>query len=430
MSFFSDLTDEELNELSKNIKEETKKKSLYSAVKAEITPEMEKNSPYATALAKTAQQGIATPALNYLNMAGGGIPEIVANKLGYEIPKPENLPSKILTGGADIAGFVQGLPMKAGKMAVSKIPEGAKFTSKVALDALRGAGEFGVASALTTPPEEDFKNWKARLGRGIIGAGAGGVVGGVGSAIGQIGNLLTQDTTLKTGREIKKAYTTLKNKMSPWFGRRLKQIQEANPEAKVDLSKTFGDVFKGILNDKKKYQTLVNKTPRLRTAMGKGSLSLQETEDLINQMNETMSQAKLAGRGITPSDAEVKQLIKSVKDARNKVFPQMKNVDAAYGKVTNDLKSSQKLAENFKSTKNALDMFKDDEQRRLLKNVMPEDLYNQISRIARSKSIGKEGYRLAEYGIRYVIIYNLIRNVINSADFGGDSSQSTSSVGE
>ena len=108
---------DEYNELSDGGKSQLRarffaKPSLYKAFNAEITPEDEKNSPYLSAIAKTAQEGIATPVAHFANQALLNLPRAVAENLGYDYPEPETAPGTILSKGAGIVGLAYGLGPK------------------------------------------------------------------------------------------------------------------------------------------------------------------------------------------------------------------------------------------------------------------------------------------------------------------------------
>uniref|UniRef100_A0A6M3KNQ0 Uncharacterized protein n=1 Tax=viral metagenome TaxID=1070528 RepID=A0A6M3KNQ0_9ZZZZ len=150
-------------------------KDLYSLWGAEVTPEMKKTSPYLSATAKTAQEGIATPTLHFLNMAGLNLPRAVASASGYKYPESKTLPGTILSKGAGVVGGVTSPITRSIAGIGEKIPTVAKLAG-VKGGAIKGAiGGAGLGAAYT--PTEDVVGLKQRGIQALIGGGIGVVVG-------------------------------------------------------------------------------------------------------------------------------------------------------------------------------------------------------------------------------------------------------------
>ena len=94
----------------------SKKKGLYAYLGAEVTPRMEQEYPYTSATAKTLQEGVATPALHFLNQASANTLRSVAESQGIEYPEPTTLPGQILAKSAGVGGAFFA-PVKAAQSA-------------------------------------------------------------------------------------------------------------------------------------------------------------------------------------------------------------------------------------------------------------------------------------------------------------------------
>ena len=416
---FSGLMDSN-SKTATEVKAAPAKKSLYSLWGAEITPQMEQQAPYPAAIAKTLQQGMGTPLLHYLNMAGGGIPGYLAKKTGYEIPQPEGLPSKVLTGAADIAGFATGAPMRIGGGAASLLPKvtkGATLAQKIRLDAAGGATQFGIASFLHTA-ENQFNDWKARTTRGVAGAAVGAASGTVKGLMDHFTGLLSQKSLLDTGEGTRTGYSKFKQKLTGWFGKKLIKFQTAKPDQRVDLSKELKSFEEG-LGDKAKFKALRTSSPRLRKALKDPNLTLQETQDLINQLKSGVSEGQLSGFKVRPSGQEVNEFINSVQKAKHTSFPEMRFTDKVYGKMSEYTNAVENFMKFGKTAQGIKTMIKNPETNKSLQTILPKETYDILKQTAGAQTISKEGLRVVDYLVRYSLLYTLVKNMIGKATSGG-----------
>lgn len=399
------------------------KKSLYSLWGAEVTQKMERTSPYLTAIAKTAQEGIATPALSFLNMAGAGIPAHVARKYGYEMPQPETLPGRILTGGANVAGFVGGAPLRLGRLASKALPPLTKATTlggRVGLGATRGAVELGTAAGAMTP-EDNFLDWKSRMKSAVVGGVVGATGGAVTGAVSHFTSLLSQKSLLGAGEKVRSEHGQFKGKLTNWFGKKLERFQQAKPNQKVSLKNEL-DVFKSGLDDKAKFKTLLRSSPRLRKAVDSGDLSLKETQDLINQLKSTVSEGQLALHKVRPSNGEVIGFIDTLQKAKHRAFPEMRITDTVYGRMkdyTNAVENIMSFGKTVKGFKTAIN---NPETRKALETVLPKEIFNKVLQTAQAQTFSKETWTILDRMLRYGLIYGVTREVVKNIkdiDSGG-----------
>lgn len=396
-------------------------KSLYKLWGAEITPEMKAERPYLSALTKTAQEGIATPLLHFLNMSGGGIPEVLAGKYGYTMPPAgENLPSKIATGIADIAGFAGGIPMRIGGGISRVIPQATKSANilkKMGIGAAKGATEFGIASGLHTP-QGSWGNLKGRALRAGLGAVGGAATGTVGGLVEHFTGLLSDKALLKTGDETRAGYKSFRTKLTTWFGGKLRKFQQANPDVRVDISEPIKK-FEEEVADKSRYKSLFNSSPRLRNATLKAAkgegLTLGEAQDLVNQLESTVSEGALSGFKVRPSTGEVTNFIGSLRGAITDTFPQMKYSYKVYklmNSYTNAIENYMKFGKTVKGIK---EMVRNPETKMALKTILPQETFDTLIQTSTAQTITKEGLRALDYLVRYGILYTFMKNVIDSS---------------
>ncbi|KYK25703.1 hypothetical protein AYK26_07745 [Euryarchaeota archaeon SM23-78] len=385
-------------------------------------------SPMAAGLVSTGQQ-LSSPLWKYGNMVLGGLPEVALRKMGYVPPQAQiqaatPFGTKDITGltniAANVGGFIRGVPMKIAGAVAGGIPAGATLASRIGLGALKGATQLGGAAGLTTPPGEAFENWKARLGRGGVAAAFGGVAGGVSGLVGHFTNLLRDSALLKTGEQVRTGFWGFKDKLTRWFSKKLVQYQSAKPDKKVNLSKPLKEFEKGI-GDKAKFKTLKTASPRLRQALEKKQLTLQETQDLVNQLKNTISENQLAGFKVRPSVGEVKGFIDSIQKAKHGAFPQMKYVDATYGKMSDYSNAVENYMQYGRTVQGLKTMINNTERAKALKMILPKDTFDFVKQTVNAQKLTNFGWNSIGYAIRYGIIYKLVRDMVRNIEItGGD----------
>lgn len=381
-------------------------------------------SPEVAGLMATGQQ-LSDPLWRYGSMLLGGLPEVALEKMGYEAPKAEAKalsPLGLLKTGAGISGFVRGLPMKAGTAIASRIPQVAKGAGvglRIGRGALRGATRFGLASALHTPKGQ-LENLRARGFRGLTGGVVGGITGGISGLVNHFTSLISDRAMLKTGEEIRSGFGGFKNRLTTWFGNKIVKFQSAKPTQRVDLTKALKGFERGI-EDKAKFKALKTASPRLRKALKKKILNLRETQDLINQLKNTVSERQLAGFKVRPSVGEVKGFITSIQKAKHEAFPTMRFTDRAYGKMTDFTNAVENYMRYGKTAQGIKTMVSNPELKKSLQKILPKETFDAVIQTSKALLLKKEAWRAVDYLVRYGILYTFLRNVMQRGereDFG------------
>jgi len=382
-------------------------------------------SPTQAGLLATGQQ-LTSPIYKYGNMLMGGLPNVALSRMGYKAPEADirmatPFGEKDITGvtdaAANIAGFVRGVPMRVGgALARGVIPQtarGASLLTKAGLGAARGGIQFGAGAGLHTP-EDEFENWRARGIRAGGGVAVGAATGGVSGLVEHFTGLLSQKALLKTGEQVRANFKGFSNHLKNWFGNKLLRFQYASPNAKVDLTSPI-ETFKAGIGDKVKFKTLLNAVPRLKRALNVKKLSLKDTQDLVNQLKNTISERQLAGFKVRPNVGEVKKLIDLIQEQKHLSFPGMRYTDKVYGVMsdyTNAIENYTKFGNTVKGIKS---MVSNPEMRKSLQTVLPKDVFETVMQTAKAQTITKEGLRAVDYLVRYGILYGFMKNVINKA---------------
>lgn len=387
-------------------------------------------SPTSAGLIATGQQ-LSSPAWKFGNMLLGGLPNVALSKMGYEAPESQirmggskniNV-TPVVDAAANIGGVVRGLPMQAAKGAASIIPAakvGSGIMTKVGLGAAKGAATLGLGSALHTP-EDQFENWRGRVTRGAGGAAVGTITGGLGGLVSHFTGLLSQEGLLDTGSKTRVGYKSFKKKMTDSFEKSMYEETLKNPGVKVDVSDNLKSLPR-LMEDSRKVKTLVNASPKLRKAMiGDGKLSLRQTQDLVNELKSSISENKLSGFKIRPSDKEVLQFVNSLQNKKHAAFPGMVKADNIYGEMSQYSKAVGNYMKYGKTSQGIKTMVNNPELRESLKQVLPKDTYNAVIQTAKAQNLGKEGIRTLDTLVRYGILYKFMNSFTKKINLGGDS---------
>jgi len=376
--------------------------------------------PTAAGLLATGQQ-LSSPAWKYGSMLAGGLPDVALEKMGYEAPTSQIQAAtpwgtKDITGltdtAANIAGFVGGAPMRAGAALAKAIPG-----AGVGAAALRGATQYGTAMGLHTP-RGAFDDWKQRGMRAAGGAAGGAVVGTVQGLTENFINILKEPQLLKTGKDIRGGFFGFKTKLSNWFGGKISKFQASNPGKTVDLTGTLSK-FQEELGDSKRFKALLRGSPRLQKALEGGKLPLKETQDLINQLKETLSENMLSGLKVRPSQGEVMKLINSLQKAKHTAFPQMKATDATYGKMSEYTNAVENYMTFPKTAHGLRSMFNNKGMRKSLRTILPKELFDRASQTVMAQKFGHMGARVLDTVVRYGIIYKFMMDMVDKINITG-----------
>jgi len=386
--------------------------------------------PWAASAIATGQQ-LSSPVYKYGNMLLGGLPDVALRRMGYQAPESDirvgisrqgkNI-APLLNTMANIGGFVRGVPMRAGIAAAGAIP-----VRGIGGAALRGATQYGTAAGLTTPVEEAFNNWRARGARaGFAGLG-GAAIGTIQGVVSHFTNLLNDKAQLATGASVRKGFSRFKGKLTKWFGEKLNKFQAAEPTKRVDINESL-EGFRRLLDDNRKFKTLANNVPRLKKALAskfRGKLTLPQSQDLINQIKETVSDTNWAGKGVKPSTREVQAFVNSLKSARNAAFPQMKFTDATFSRMKDYTNSVENIMKFGKTVKGLKSMVSNAETKKALQAILDPSTYKRVVDTVTAGKLTKTGARAIYTLIRYGIIYGFMRKV-----FRNNSQESSETIKE
>ena len=149
--------------------QEPEKKSFWSKMGAEITPQMWQQSPYATAIAQTGQD-VATIPAHFFNQWLLNQPRSIASTMGIQYPETTNPVANLAAKGAGIAGAITS-PAAQALGGIGQAFRGAPLGVKVAGGALAG-GATGFAYA----PTQNVFDIKQRTQQGVLGAVTGATI--------------------------------------------------------------------------------------------------------------------------------------------------------------------------------------------------------------------------------------------------------------
>lgn len=337
--------------------------SMYSAFNAEITPEDKQNSPYLSAIAETAQEGIATPSLHFLNQAAFNTPRAVSEYYGYDFPQPDTLPEKALALPAGVAGAMVGGPAKlfskTGQLATRAVP---KLAGKgIQRGIQKGAIKGFVTGAAYTPSKSEVPLLapKERLQQGITGAILGATFEAVGAGYRSFKakKLRAEKPPLKERISMRRTDKNIE------LAERTQRVRRNNQIA-VSTQKANNQRLAQQLDDQ--IDDIVGKD---RTALRNYTKALSDTYD--DRLSEI--QVKIGGK-IKRGDTEA--FLKSLTDdlegnpdfAKTKALNQIKKLSKKYsGKakkpvnfrtLLSDVKSV--MQRNFKTDTNVDDLVRDE----------------------------------------------------------------------
>ena len=142
------------------------------------------STSYTHAIGETIQEAGAAGG-KFLNALSLGLPEYVLKKFGYHLPETPSKAGKVLSGAAELGGFITGPAKIAGKL-VGKIPvitraftPAKNMTQAILKPVLRSATTLGIAQGSMTPEEGGFLNPKARALQFKRGVQMGAMFGGI-----------------------------------------------------------------------------------------------------------------------------------------------------------------------------------------------------------------------------------------------------------
>jgi hypothetical protein len=380
-------------------------------------------NPIAAGLAATGQQ-LSRPLWQFGNAAMFGLPNVALDKMGYKVPSNVNegdTPKQIMAkGGLDaiggVAGFIRG-PVAAGGAIAGRLP-----ARTIAQAAGKGAVQYGIAAGLDTPdspnPSESFGNWKARGLRTTGGAVGGAILGGLGKAADIYLKPMAKNAQLQVGREVRGEYDGLRTKLTDRFEKRMYELTVKNKGKTADIQPAVDSFLKEV-GDSKKLKTLYNVSPKLQKLLGGDKrLSLKQTQELVNQLKSSVSEAKLAGRNVRPSDKEVLNFVNKIQNIKHSTFKGMKSVDAAYGRMSETANVVKTYMKQGKTVNGLKTIFKNPEQERALKSIMSPEMFEKAQNLVRSKNFSQAAVSTAQSLIRYGIIYWGMKNIAKGLNFG------------
>ena len=146
--------------------EQAKKKTLWKALGAEITPEMTSEHPILSSVAKTGQD-VATIPAHFFNQRLFNYPRSLLNKAGISYPETDNPVANV---AAKTSGVVGGVGSPIGK-AIGLFKIGKTMGVGIGKKMLEGAAKGAVAGAAYSP--DDITDVKARAGQAAGGAAFG-----------------------------------------------------------------------------------------------------------------------------------------------------------------------------------------------------------------------------------------------------------------
>jgi len=335
--------------------------------------QQEQPNPLMAATSRVLEKGIARPAFDFFNEAALGIPGATLEAKGINVPEPETIPEKILSGASRGAGFALGGPLLAGKAGVKLLGRGAtklfgkKLAEKTVANALiKGAAKTGtqlaIAGALQTDSnefadlsesgfskEEFVSILKKRSAKGAVSGLIGMVIGAAGAGTNMI-KIFDKNSKTLADKVIDK-YFGVQKKLSTWYGKQLdraiklapnqkvvatnaieeiKNLSEFNPRIRSAVSRS--KVLKNLLDNK---PILVDQSGRALSNVSPENITLKESQQIINDLSKVLSTKvrNFTAKAVTTEEAEIKAIIEMMKAKQVESFSKLAITKKGYAKV-------------------------------------------------------------------------------------------------
>jgi len=381
-------------------------------------------NPIAAGLMATGQQ-LSQPLFKGVNTALLGLPQKALEAHGQKPPSDREIQAQYWKGkqanvapaldvGAEIAGFVGGAPMKAGK-AIAGGFKGLKGAG-VGISAARGAIELGTAAALTTPPEEAFNDFASRATRTSIGALGGAVIGAAGSKLKSMGDVVKRE--VKIAKEVRGALKgNYSGRAANFEGSLYDETIKSNLK-RADLSR---DISLLTRDSRKALGAIAKKSDKVSDILrNPKDISLKQLQDAISEGKDILSAAKKTGKGLRASDKNVKSMLDKLQELKYREFPGMKAIDEAYGAISENMKVMDNALGKGKTMSAIRSAFKDAEKKEVLQELISPEMYSQLNGFVKSEKALKYGSGLINMFIKYGIIYKTLQSTLGKVSIGGD----------
>ena len=149
-------------------------------------------------------------------------------------------------------------------------------------------------------------------------------------------------------------------------------------------------------------------------------ISLKQFQDAISEGKDILSKSKLSGKGLRSSDKSVSNMINKLQEIKYREFPEMVNVDKAWGSISENLKVVDRALGKGNTMSTIRSAFKDKEKTEVLRELMSPEMYAQLKGFVKTEGALKYGESLMKMFIKYGIIYKTLQSTMGKVNIGGE----------
>jgi hypothetical protein len=338
-----------------------------------------------------------------VNTALLGLPGFAARKSGIQLEEPQTVGEEAAARTGEIAGFALGAPAKifgATSKAVSKVAPGVPSAIRAGLGAAAtGAAETGEEGDLLQLGQRG----KRAFVRGTLTAGtvlAGQAIGALTSPRQIVRNVKNFFNQPELAQRARREFGLIGRKASRLWRNTVRKIEQSSPDKTMSLQKSTDLLFKKGIVKTKKILSVLKRSETLQQSVDQlfenpelaNKMTLRQSQDLINAIESNISQAKLAGRGVRPSDVNLLKLVKELKRGQSKIWPEMRTLRKEYGNIVGPfrkLKNQTTFARFLNNMKNQKSIWNDKEAQQFIKANLSKQLIDDIGGIVKINQLLK-----------------------------------------
>lgn len=254
------------------------------------------------------------------------------------------------------------------------------------------------------------------------------MVGGAGKAIGS-GIEGIRDVTTTPGRiglvnKTREGVMASKRAAGEFFENTINDLTSSNPDRLVDLGPAIAQL-KQELNLEPKLASAINRSPRLKMLLGRQDnhqVTLQEAQDIKNELTSRLSKSKLGGQGVRSDDIALFDTIDDVREAQLLAFPdetfsEFKDARQKYGETMRAYDLVRNKVKPGNLEKNIYSKFGGDvEVGEALNKLLPKELLDSISRARTTRKVGQVGKLIGGTALGTTAVGSLLKKILGSKD--------------
>ncbi len=279
------------------------------------------------------QQLAGRSAVTGASTAAFGVPAALAKKVGVDItPKSQSTEEF----AADVIGNIAGV-VKGGPGGVFRKVRGAAVGKRLAepvADFLAG----GTTGFLFTKKDAFSNSFGKQVADRAINAGLSATfsvgAGFIFRGVRDFSRMVSKTKQVKFLKNIRETLLGSRKKAGEVFGKEMDKLQSSKPNSKVDIRGPVRDTIliepKGkTANIKLRNATGRSKTLQRTIASNKDQLTLRESQNIINELDDTLPQRVHRG-DVSQDEREILNLINSIRSAQDAQFTGMPAVRADF----------------------------------------------------------------------------------------------------